>query len=68
MRNELVFTGQVAFENQSSAEVEILLTLRRSRALFFAESEDALVGVALLMPSKLEIDFPRRTVFIKIED
>jgi len=58
VRNELVFIGQVAFENQSSAEVEILLT----------ESDDALVGVALLMPYKLNIDFPERTVFIEYGD
>lgn len=57
-RNELVFIGQAAFENQSNAEVEILLT----------ESEDALLGVALLMPYKLEINFSERIVFIEIED
>ena len=67
-RFSIISEGRVALENQSSAEVEILLTLRRSRALFFAESEDALVGAALLMPYKLEIDFPERTVFIEIED
>jgi clan AA aspartic protease len=57
-RDELVFIGQVALENQPGVEVEISLT----------ESEDALVGVALLMPYKLEIDFPKRTAFIEIGD
>ncbi|MFQ6043496.1 MAG: hypothetical protein ACE5PV_21790 [Candidatus Poribacteria bacterium] len=58
MRDELVFIGQVALENQPNVEVEISLT----------ESEDALVGVALLTPYKLEIDFPKRMVFIEREE
>lgn len=54
LKTDLVFIGRAALADQPMTDVEILLT----------ESEDALLGTAMLLDYKLKVDFAKRAVKI----
>lgn len=55
LRTELVFIGRAALGDQPVRDAKVLLT----------ESEDALLGVTMLLDYKLEVDFAKKVVKVE---
>ncbi|MBM3239144.1 hypothetical protein FJZ31_22855 [Candidatus Poribacteria bacterium] len=55
LQTDLVFIGRAALGNLPVADAKVLLT----------ESEDALLGVAMLLDYKLEVDFAKQIVKVE---